>query len=605
MKIKIAFIRKHLRIFFTVVTLTSLFVFVSCDDDDDNKVPQPTANIVEYISSQPIFDTLETAILTAGLETVLSGDGPFTVFAPSNEAFNNLDPTTLNTILSTPELLTSLLQYHVVSGKVSSSDLSNGDVPTLLAGQTVNVDLSNGVTLNGASKVFQADIKATNGYVHIIDQVLIPEGFITQTITDLAVANSNFTILVDILLMPEFSDILAAASDIGSDLTVFAPTDDAFVNLLGALNKTSLDEIPVGILKEIVSYHILGTSVMSTELSNGMMAPTLLTGESVTVDLSSGVKIDNASVVAPDVKAVNGVIHGIDTVLLPSYVIEALGTVSEVYLFNTDYTILAAAIRKAELLETISTNDAITIFVPNNDAFAAAGITSLDDLTAEQLAPIILYHAVAGNVKAADLPADGMVQTVNGEKIFLGYLTNSILINGLTTITGTDIEMSNGVIHTIDRILTPPAIDVVDIAVALSQMETGAEFTVLVSLLTDPRFAAITQIIREAGDITIFAPTDAAFAEISETIETLSDDQITKVLTYHAFMGRAFRTAITDQLSIEMVNQENITFNLGANGVSISDMSNGEDANILEVNIQGSNGVIHVIDKVLIPAFEE
>jgi transforming growth factor-beta-induced protein len=198
-----------------------------------------------------------------------------------------------------------------------------------------------------------------------------------------------------------------------------------------------------------------------------------------------------------------------------------------------------------------------------------------------------------------------MVQTVNGEKIFLGYLTNSILINGLTTITGTDIEMSNGVIHTIDRTLTPPAIDVVDIAVALSQMETGAEFTVLVSLLTDPRFAAITQIIREAGDITIFAPTDAAFAEISATIETLSDDQITKVLTYHAFMGRAFSTAITDQLSIEMVNQENITFNLGANGVSISDMSNGEDANILEVNIQGSNGVIHVIDKVLIPAFEE
>ena len=70
-------------------------------------------------------------------------------------------------------------------------------------------------------------------------------------------------------------------------------------------------------------------------------------------------------------------------------------------------------------------------------------------------------------------------------------------------------------------------------------------------------------------------------------------------------MGRAFRTAITDQLSIEMVNQENITFNLGANGVSISDNSNGEDANILEVNIQGSNGVIHVIDKVLIPALEE
>ena len=152
MKIKIAFIRKHLRIFFTVVTLTSLFVFVSCDDDEDNVVPEPTANIVEYISSQPNFATLETAILTAGLETVLSGNGPFTVFAPSNEAFNNLDSNTLNTILSTPELLTSLLQYHVVSGKVSSSDLSNGEDANIL----------------------EVNIQGSNGVIHVIDKVLIP-----------------------------------------------------------------------------------------------------------------------------------------------------------------------------------------------------------------------------------------------------------------------------------------------------------------------------------------------------------------------------------------------------------------------------------------------
>ena len=153
MKIKIAFIRKHLRIFFTVVTLTSLSVFVSCDDDDeDNVVPEPTANIVEYISSQPIFATLKTAILTAGLETVLSGNGPFTVFAPSNEAFNNLDSNTLNTILSTPELLTSLLQYHVVSGKVSSSDLSNGEDANIL----------------------EVNIQGSNGVIHVIDKVLIP-----------------------------------------------------------------------------------------------------------------------------------------------------------------------------------------------------------------------------------------------------------------------------------------------------------------------------------------------------------------------------------------------------------------------------------------------
>lgn len=603
MKNLFPFTRKNLHVFFTVVLLSSSFVFTSCDDDDDDEVMiQPTTNIVGTAQSLPALSTLTSAIVAAGLDTALSGPGPFTVFAPNNAAFDKLDPATLNTIVSTPSLLTALLQYHVVSGEVKSNGLSNGAVPTLLSSQNIDVSISGGtVSLNGNSNVTAADLETTNGVIHIIDEVLIPDNFITQTITDLAINNSNFSILVDILTMPEFSDILAAASNIQSDLTVFAPTNDAFVNLLGALNKSSLDEIPVGILKEIVSYHILGTSVMSTELSDGMTAPTLLDGESIMVDLSNGVMINNSNVIAADVEAVNGVIHGIDNVLIPSYVAQALGTISEVYLFNNDFSILSAAIRKAGLLETVSTAQDITVFAPNDDAFMKAGITSLDGLDAEALTPILLYHVLGAKVMAAGLPADGMATTLNGEKIFLGYLTNSVLINGLTTITGTDIEMSNGVIHTIDKTLTPPAHNVVDIAVALSQMEMNAEFTVLVSLLTDSRFAAITETIINAEDITVFAPTDAAFADIENVIPTLSDAQIANILTYHAAGTRAFSTDLSNGMNVDMVSGENITININAGAVSIMDKSGAADANVLEVNIHGSNGVIHVIDKVLIP----
>jgi transforming growth factor-beta-induced protein len=187
----------------------------------------------------------------------------------------------------------------------------------------------------------------------------------------------------------------------------------------------------------------------------------------------------------------------------------------------------------------------------------------------------------------------------NDQNIYLGYLTNSVLINGLTQITEVDIEKSNGVVHKINRTLVPPAPNVVDIAVALSQAD-DAEFTVLVSLLTSPAYSAITDAIIASDNITIFAPTDAAFAEISTVIPTLSEAQISNVLLYHAVGSREFSTDLSDGQIVQTLNtMDTLTVNIGA-GVTLTDTT-ADPANITEVNIQGSNGVIHVIDKVLLP----
>ena len=118
------------------------------------------------------------------------------------------------------------------------------------------------------------------------------EDFVSQTIVQIAAGNPDFSTLVSILTKPELSDLLAAANDPTQDLTVFAPTNEAFENLLMALEKTSVDDLPVELLREIVAYHILGMSVNSDELTDGAMVETLLTGESVTVDLTDGVKIN-------------------------------------------------------------------------------------------------------------------------------------------------------------------------------------------------------------------------------------------------------------------------------------------------------------------------
>jgi transforming growth factor-beta-induced protein len=422
----------------------------------------------------------------------------------------------------------------------------------------------------------------------------------TLTIVEIAAGASDFSTLVSILSLPELSDLLSAASDPDSELTVFAPNNTAFGNLLTALGKSSVSELPISLVREIIEYHIVGAKVLSTQLTNGPVN-TLLTNEFVTVDLTNGVKINSSNVIAADLEATNGVIHGIDAVLLPSFVTSALGSISETFMFDNDYTILTEALRTANLLNTVSTTQGLTLFAPSNDAFVAAGITSLDGLDAAALSPILLYHVLGAKVLSSELPADGVATTLSdNQNIYLGYLTNSVLINGLTQITEVDIEKSNGVVHKINRTLVPPAPNVIDIAVALSQAE-NPEFTVLVSLLTSPAYSGITQAIIDSDNITVFAPTDAAFAEISATIATLTEEQISDVLLYHAVGARVFSTDLSDGQVVGMLNTQDITVNIGTDGVSLTDTT-AEAANVVEVNIQGSNGVIHVIDKVLIPS---
>jgi transforming growth factor-beta-induced protein len=422
----------------------------------------------------------------------------------------------------------------------------------------------------------------------------------TETIVGIAAGNSDYSILVSILSMPEFSDLLSAANDPNSELTVFAPNDTAFGNLLTALGKSGLDELPISLVREIVEYHIVSGKVLSTQLTNGPVN-TLLTNEFVTVDLTSGVKINDSNVIAADLEAVNGVIHGIDAVLLPSFVRAALGTISETFLFDNDYTILTEALRIANLLNTVSTTQGLTLFAPSNDAFVAAGITSLDGLNAAALTPILLYHTLDSKVLSTQLPADGVVTTMSdNENIYLGYLTNSVvLINGLTQITEVDIEKSNGVVHKINRTLVPPAPSVVDIAAALSQGDSP-EFTVLVSLLTSPAYSGVLDAVNASNNITVFAPTDAAFDEIASVIPTLTEAQITDILLYHTVDARVFSTGLSDGQVVGMQNSENITVNINSGAVSLTDFT-ADAANVTEVNIQGSNGVIHVIDKVLLP----
>ena len=507
------------------IALIASFTLSSCEKDEDK--PAATKDIIQLAQSTSNLSTFVTAVNAAGLTSALKGPGPFTVFAPSNAAFADVDAATLEALLADPAALADLLKYHVVSGEKMSGDLTSGSVSTLLPGKSINVTVSGGmITLNGTSGVETADLDATNGVIHIIDEVLIYPGFEVpkKSIYELAASTPSLSTLEAALDM--FPDLVSALDSDGS-YTVFAPTNDAFAALLGVIGQTSLNDVPESVIERLLKYHVIaGASLMSTDLTDGQEAATLLSADDkITVGIDgTSVTINGANVTTADVEASNGVVHILDAVLVPSLELSIVNTIVEPAYFNKNFSILTEAVVTADLLGTLTNPAAnLTLFAPDNAAFAAAGITSLAGLTASDLTPILTYHVLGSEVFANALPPTGSAVTTLGGPFYLSINTNGAFINGLTKITtatlsGGALDYTNGVVHLINRTLLPATKNVVEIAVAASQAATGAEFGQLVAALTavenDPDAANLITILSGTGPFTVFAPTDAAFASL-------------------------------------------------------------------------------------------
>lgn len=235
-----------------------------------------------------------------------------------------------------------------------------------------------------------------------------------------------------------------------NELTVFAPTDEAFQNLFDALGVNGINDLTAEQLTPILLYHVIGGKVMSNDLSDGFFET--VNGAKIQVDLSNGVMINDANVTIADIHAANGVIHIIDKVLLPP----SMNLVEKAISFNPEFSILVDAVVKAGLDETLANDGPFTVFAPTNAAFEALfsqlGVNGVDDLTAEQLTPILLYHVVEGSVFSTDL-ANGMVPTLNGSDIQVD-LSSGVMINDASVVQA-NVQATNGVIHVIDKVLIP------------------------------------------------------------------------------------------------------------------------------------------------------
>lgn len=273
--------------------------------------PAP-ADIVDTAVSAGSFKTLVAAVKAAGLVETLKGPGPFTVFAPTDEAFAKLPKGTVGELLK-PEnrkKLQAVLTYHVVPGRLKAADVSKLTGAKTVQGQSVAITADrSGVTVDGA-RVVSADIAASNGIIHVIDSVILPAD---KDIIDTAAGNESFSTLVAAVKAAGLVDTLKGPGP----FTVFAPTDEAFAKLPEGTVASLLKPENKDQLTAVLTYHVVPGKVMAADVVKLSSAKTV-NGKPVAVKVSDdGVMINKAKVVATDVETTNGVIHIVDSVLLP------------------------------------------------------------------------------------------------------------------------------------------------------------------------------------------------------------------------------------------------------------------------------------------------
>ncbi|APZ96010.1 fasciclin domain-containing protein [Fuerstiella marisgermanici] len=272
----------------------------------------PASDIVDTAVAAGSFKTLVAAVKAAGLVETLKGDGPFTVFAPTDAAFAKLPKGTVENLLK-PEnkaKLQAVLTYHVVAGKVKAADVVKLTGAATVQGQQVDIKVADGkVTVDGAN-VIKTDIETSNGVIHVIDSVLLPAD---KDIVETAVSAGSFNTLVAAVKAAGLVDTLKSEGP----FTVFAPTDEAFAKLPKGTVENLLKPENKDKLVAVLTYHVVAGKVMASDVVKLSSAKTV-NGKMASIKVSDGaVMVDGANVVATDIETSNGVIHVIDSVILP------------------------------------------------------------------------------------------------------------------------------------------------------------------------------------------------------------------------------------------------------------------------------------------------
>lgn len=585
------------------VAITGLTAPAHADWFDWWRPPSTEGNLVEVLASKPKYSTLVTAVKAAGLEDALATVDGATVFAPTNAAFDALPEGTVEFLLSDEGLpaLAGILRYHVLGEELRSRELTTESYDTLLDGESVDVEVVRSwwfyrqIEVDQA-RVIQPDLEASNGVIHGIDAVLDPAYAPVPTILELAAGNpEKFGTLAELVEKAGLARLLAQES---RDLTVFAPTDDAFAALDPELVGAVVSD--PHLLRKVLLNHILYGRVTRSDLETGPVRTLAGTVLDVVVDEAGAVTIDGVPVTDPDIAASNGVVHVVESVLVP----ELPRSLVDVAESRDDLSTFVTALGAAGLTDTFDQTSRwpqFTIFAPNDDAFGAVDPGVLAGLLGDPdaLAGVLELHVVPGRLTADRLRDGQKLRTLSGDTLTVAVADGGVTVNGVAVVEA-DVKAVNGVIHVIGAVLEDDPFTVADLVAGkpyLSTLAAAIEAAGLTSALDDPD-----------ADLTVFAPTDQAFAKLPKgTLEALLAEEpratLTDILRYHV----AGESLTAD----ELVEAESVTTLLGSD-VSVEEkvfrwwrwefrrvLVNG--AYVYVADLETDNGIVHVIGDVLLP----
>ena len=538
-----------------------------------DKVLMPTAtpnDIPRTAQCTGIHDTLVTAVIQGGLLETLQGEGPFTVFAPTDQAFTDAG-IDLSTVSQSD--LADILTYHVVSGAVPASAVTECMSADSVNGNPLSFTVNGGVMVNDAN-VTIADVNTSNGVIHVIDKVLLP----TATPNDIP-RTAQCTGIHDTLVTAVIQGGLLGTLQGEGPFTVFAPTDQAFADAgidLAAVSQSDL--------ADILTYHVVSGAVPASAVTDCMSADSV-NGNPLSFTVDGGVMVNDANVTIADVNTSNGVIHVIDKVLLPTATPNNIPRTAQCTGIHNS---LVAAVIQAELLETLQGTGPFTVFAPTDQAFTDAGIdlASLSTPEGKQtLTDILLYHVVPAAVPASAVTECLSADAANGQPLSF-TVDGGVMVNEANVVLA-DVNTSNGIIHVIDKVLTPSN---TPNDIPRTAQCTGIHDTLVTAVIQ----GGLLETLQGEGPFTVFAPTDQAFADAGIDLAAVSQSDLADILTYHVVSGAVPASAVTECMSADTVNGNPLSFTVDG-GV----MVNGANVTLADVNT--SNGVIHVIDKVLLP----
>ncbi|XP_077466556.1 transforming growth factor-beta-induced protein ig-h3 isoform X1 [Stigmatopora argus] len=395
----------------------------------DRVITAVSNNIHTLIDVDDDLETLRTAIAAAGLNELLQGEGQYTVLAPTDEAFRKIPPETLNRILGDPVSLRDLLNYHILKNMRCAESIVSGTPMETLQGTVLEVGCDKDrLTINGKAVVGKKDLLATNGVVHYIDQLLIPDS--AKTLLELA-ESSDVTTAVRV-----FAEAGLAGRLKGSEaLTALVPLDDAFVGISAADGRKAL------------SHHVVKERLSSKSLYHNQELETLSGVKLRVFVYRNNLCVENACLAAHDKTGRYGTMFTVDNLLTPP-----TGTIMDVLKADDRFSILVGALQVAGLTELLNQPGALTFFAPTDAAFRA--VPQVDALLRKhpQLSAVLKFHMAEGTLVRGGVGSHTRVKNLLGDKLDLGMRNYTVFVNRVPVAHG-DLMATNGVVHGVDQVL--------------------------------------------------------------------------------------------------------------------------------------------------------